>query len=107
VISVLGHHRQPLPASIAMRQSLRDSSPVRRGTRPTASDHATYERSGYKESTESELRPDNQISDPEKIERPPPFSDQNDRRGSFAATKEDPFGDEEGAEVKYRTLRWW
>lgn len=26
---------------------------------------------------------------------------------SFNVGKDDPFGDEEGAEVKYRTLRWW
>lgn len=48
--------------------------------------------------------------DPEKQEerrrehRP---SYQEARRRSSWANKEDPFGDEEGAEVKYRTLRWW
>lgn len=32
--------------------------------------------------------------------------DQPERRGSWA-DKQDPFGNEEGAEVKYRTLTWW
>ncbi|KAF2734681.1 amino acid transporter [Polyplosphaeria fusca] len=31
----------------------------------------------------------------------------NGGRNSKWASKEDPFGDEEGAEVKYRTMRWW
>ncbi|KAJ4348276.1 uncharacterized protein N0V89_009648 [Didymosphaeria variabile] len=87
--------------------TLRDRPPARRGMRPAASDHATNEHTWYKESTESEPRPGNQIRDLEKADEPPPLSDYYNRRASLAPKKDDPFGDEEGAEVKYRTLRWW
>ena len=40
----------------------------------------------------------------EKQERPLSLSER--RRGS-SPTKDDPFGDEEGAVVRYQTLRWW
>ncbi|KAF2661538.1 amino acid transporter [Lophiostoma macrostomum CBS 122681] len=44
------------------------------------------------------------LRDVEKPENPPHGRD--GRKTSFAG-KGDPFGDEEGAEIKYRTLRWW
>lgn len=31
----------------------------------------------------------------------------HERRNSKWGNKDDPFGDEEGAEIKYRTMRWW
>lgn len=90
-----------------MRQTLRDSPPAPRGREATTSNHATDERSWYKESWESQSRRGNPASDTEKADGPEAFSHHDNRRSSLAAAKDDPFGDEEGAEVKYRTLRWW
>jgi len=68
----------------------------------------TEEIPDYKPSYESTLGSGN-IGDAEKMDvekqgRP----DSMQRRGSKWGDKRgDPFGDEEGAEVKYRTMRWW
>ena len=40
----------------------------------------------------------------ERHEVPPPYVEDKQHG---APTYDDPFGDEEFAEVKYRTLRWW
>lgn len=56
---------------------------------------------------DSELRPRSEVSDPAKAGETPLPSSHLNRRASFVATREDPFDDEEGAEVKFRTLRWW
>ena len=57
---------------------------------------------------ESSPRYSNHTQDPEKEIRRHSLSQpgRNSQR-SFTAAKNDPFGDEEDAEVKYRTLRWW
>lgn len=39
-----------------------------------------------------------------KYPPPPPYEDEKYDTPSYA---DDPFGDEENAEVKYRTLKWW
>lgn len=89
-----------------MRHSLRDLSPARRNTRSSfAPETAGDETTLYKASVEGEPRNRNYTRDTEKNDRPSSSPDQ--RRRSFAANKDDPFGDEEDAEVKYRTLRWW
>lgn len=91
-----------------MRQTLRDRSPVRRGMRPYAPDGHVEPSSWYRESMESPPRFSTNIHDPEKENRRHSLS--HPRRSphrSVTASKDDPFGDEEDAEVKYRTLRWW
>lgn len=92
-----------------MRNTLRGRSPARRGMRPgndeptSPTDNSSYKPS-YDSSAPDDLRQTRELRDVEKQD-PPPHRD-NARRKSWAG-KEDPFGDEEGAEVKYRTLRWW
>jgi hypothetical protein len=41
------------------------------------------------------------------VEDPPSDREKKQDHGGTSPTYEDPFGDEEFAEVKYRTLRWW
>lgn len=54
-----------------------------------------------------------QGADPEKIDvdperqGPPPAYNKERRASRQHESREDPFGDEEGAEVKYRTMSWW
>lgn len=91
-----------------MRQTLRDTSPVRRGMRPYGPDGSGETQNGFKESLESSPRFSGHGTDPEKDGRSRSFSDhRRSSQRSFNVGKDDPFGDEEGAEVKYRTLRWW
>lgn len=91
-----------------MRQTLRDTSPVRRGMRPYAPDGPGETPNRYKESTESSRRFSGHGPDPEKEGRSHSLSNRrHSSQRSFNVGKDDPFGDEEGAEVKYRTLRWW
>ncbi|KAF2641611.1 amino acid transporter [Massarina eburnea CBS 473.64] len=63
---------------------------------------ASSERS-YRPSQENQI-PNGSLEDVEKQTRS--TSDDGEQRDS-RVIKEDPFGDEENAEVKYRTLRWW
>ena len=64
--------------------------------------------------TEDEWKPsydsaftDGRAIDIEKSEPESGLPKYGQRRRSSAVDKGDPFGDEEGAEVKYRTMRWW
>lgn len=42
-----------------------------------------------------------------RVEDPTYSSEKKDGNGETPPMYDDPFGDEEFAEVKYRTLRWW
>lgn len=88
-----------------MRHSLRNHSPVRRGFRPDNGSTLFGNDGSNKASHESEAFGGGQARDAEKPVHRTSFHD--DRRRSSWAQKGDPFGDEEEAEVKYRTLRWW
>lgn len=96
----------------SMRQSMRDHSPVRRGMHPSATHRSpspTDDDSKHKRSYDSTLdRSQGERPTPRDIEKQNvPAQGRNDRRNSKWANKEDPFGDEEGSEIKYRTMRWW
>src|ERR1700761_6147584 len=99
---------------------MHDHSPPRRGTHPAALDaqpNNTRKSSVGDESKPSydsalDERPgrdlekhDPETAIPKKQEPGDELPWYKQRKQSSA--RDDPFGDEEGAEVKYRTMRWW
>lgn len=87
-----------------MRQTLRDGPPVRRGMHPAAADSEFRpSNDDFKEKVSHESDVTRNRTTSQDLETQP----QSVRRGSAHGQKEDPFGDEEESEVKYRTLRWW
>ncbi|PSN62686.1 hypothetical protein BS50DRAFT_577596 [Corynespora cassiicola Philippines] len=88
-----------------MRQTMRERPPgMRPGNTPPLSpiDYSSHHKPSYESQSQLAQRAsrDMEKQDADPSRRP------SVRRSSWA-DKEDPFGDEEGAEVKYRTLRWW
>lgn len=91
-----------------MRHTMRDMPPVRRGMHPS-NQLPLRPTSDSKKSGESSAPPTSLLQTTSRDHgmeksRSRGESSRGTRRW---ANKEDPFGDEEGAEVKYRTLRWW
>lgn len=64
------------------------------------------DKSATRPSSDGSQRPHNDAKDVEKTS-PPLRRSASEGSTAHAAMAEDPFGDEEGAEVKYRTLTWW
>jgi len=83
---------------------MRNYSPVRRGMHPANAGTDGTNGSESHASPDSEARNGRRERDIEKKERRGSFPER--RRSSFVG-RDDPFGNEEDAEVKYRTLRWW
>lgn len=75
---------------------------MRRGMHPAAGDmRSAFD--DFNEKAESERDLTSQRAASRDVEARPQVA--GERRAS--AHEEDPFGDEENNEVKYRTLRWW
>ena len=85
-----------------MRETLRSNPPVRRGMHPAPEDvRSAFDDFSEKAESERDLASDRATS--RDTETRPPIAEK--RRSG--AHDDDPFGDEGGNEVKYRTLRWW
>ena len=85
-----------------MRETMRNGPPVRHGMHPAAEDmRSTFDDFSEKEDSERHLTNDRAASN--DVETRPSVSEKR-RSGAY---DDDPFGDEENSEVKYRTLRWW
>ncbi|KAF2122433.1 amino acid transporter [Lophiotrema nucula] len=92
-----------------MRQTMRDGPPVQRGMQPsrTPSFSPTESKPSYGSVMRNGDHHDGTSRDIEKDQSTPIAAYRRKSRDAKWAHKEDPFGDEEGAEVKYRTMRWW
>lgn len=85
-----------------MEEPTRGYAPTRHTAPPTTATFATHQPTAKEELVER--HDSNHDGLPMKEEHPE--SGYERRRSSFAS-RDDPFGDEENAEVKYRTMRWW
>lgn len=85
-----------------MRQTLRSGPPVRRDMYPAPEDMRSAV-DNFSEKAESELDHASERAMSRDIEARPQVA-QTKRND---AQDDDPFGNEDNNEVKYRTLRWW
>lgn len=85
-----------------MRETMRSGPSVRRGMHPAREDaQPTFDDFSEKADSERDLASDRALShDVETNPRVP-------EKSRSTAHDDDPFGDEENSEVKYRTLTWW
>lgn len=85
-----------------MRDTMRGAPAARRGMHPaTGAVPSAFDDFGEKEESERDLTSDRATSRDVEI-RP-----QVTKKKQPGAHDDDPFGNEENSEVKYRTLRWW
>ena len=85
-----------------MHETLRSGPPVRHGMHPAPGDmRSAFDDFSEKEDSGPDLTSNRTASN--DVETRPSVSEK--RRSG--AHDDDPFGDEENSEVKYRTLRWW
>ncbi|KAJ4363780.1 hypothetical protein N0V95_000974 [Ascochyta clinopodiicola] len=80
-----------------MRDTMRSGAPMRHGMHPAAEDVR------FSEKAESERDLTSDRTNSRDVENSPHAPEKSRPR----AHDDDPFGDEENSEVKYRTLRWW
>lgn len=80
-----------------MRETMRNQPAVRRGMHPAAEDMpSAFDDDSEKTSIERDRATSDVEAGPQVPEKRP-----------TKAHDDDPFGNEEDSEVKYRTLRWW
>jgi hypothetical protein len=85
-----------------MRQTLRSGTPVRRGMHPAPEDmRSALDNSSEKAESEHDLRSERAMSRDTEARPQVPETKRADSQD------DDPFGNEDNNEVKYRTLRWW
>lgn len=85
-----------------MRETMRNGPPIRRGMHPAAEDMpSAFDDISEKAGSERDLTSERTTS--RDVETRP----QVPEKRQPGAHDDDPFGDEENSEVKYRTLRWW
>jgi hypothetical protein len=85
-----------------MRETMRNHPAVRKGMHPAAEDlQSAFDNYSEKVSSEHGLTGDRAMS------RDIETKSQVPHKRRSGAYDDDPFGNEEDSEVKYRTLRWW